>query len=139
MPRHIYLVEDHPVMRQAYADLLSQQDDLVLCGMAATAEQALSEITVRACDLLITDLTLPGMDGAELTARVRASRPDLPIVVISLHNEPAFVLRARDAGATAYLSKDGLARTLPTVLRAILRSGSAAWVDEPTALRAHHL
>lgn len=131
MPYKIYLVEDHPVMQQAYAGLLSREADLELCGASVSAEDALSKLAASGCDLLITDLSLPGIDGIELTRRLRAEQPDLPVVVISVHDEAAYVDRARAAGASAYLSKDGLARTLAGTLLAVLRGeAEGRWPSE---------
>lgn len=135
MPLQIYLVEDHPVMREAYAGLIGAEDDLSLVGTAASAEEALRDLPALGLDLLVTDLSLPGADGFELTRRVRAQRPDLPVLVVSVHDEAAYVDLAHAAGATAYLSKDGLAATLAPTVRAVLARGSAAWAGGPA--RAH--
>lgn len=124
MPHQIFLVEDHPIMRRAYADVLAREADLELSGVSASAEEALTELEGAECDLLITDLSLPGMDGISLTERIHTERPGLPIVVISAHNEPVIAERARAAGARAYLRKDGLALSLPDALREVLRGGS---------------
>jgi DNA-binding NarL/FixJ family response regulator len=135
MPFRIYLVEDHPVMRQAYAGLFAVEDDLVLVGTAASAEDALRDLPDDGIDLLVTDLSLPGADGLALTRHLRASRPDLPVLVVSAQDEPTYVDLAHAAGATAYLSKDGLAGTLAPTVRKVLARGSAAWAGGPTRTR----
>ncbi|HEX8298712.1 MAG TPA: response regulator transcription factor [Rubricoccaceae bacterium] len=121
MPHKIYLVEDHPVMRDAYARLLAREPDFEMCGVAESAEEALCAPTLPGCDLLVTDILLPGMDGIALAAHLRAERPALPVVVISVDREPATAARAQAAGARAYLSKDTLADTLAITLREVLR------------------
>lgn len=135
MPFQIYLVEDHPVMREAYASLFAVEADLDLVGTAASAEDALRDLPAGGVDLLVTDLSLPGIDGVELTRRVRALRPDLPVLVVSVHDETTYVDLAHAAGATAYLSKDGLAVTLAPTVRAVLASGSVAWAGGPARVR----
>ncbi|MGB3543848.1 response regulator [Rubrivirga sp.] len=120
MPHRIFLVEDHAVMRAALSTLIGCEADLELCGVAASAEEALGEEAWAGCDLLLTDVSLPGKDGIALAEHVRAERPDLPVVVVSASVEPATVARARAAGARAYLSKAGLGGTLARTLREVL-------------------
>lgn len=125
MPHRIYLVEDHAVLRQALADTLAREPDLVLCGSAATAEEALDALADLRCDLVVTDLALPSMDGAALTERLAPLRPGLPVVVLSVHDDGLYERRAREAGARAFLSKRDAAATLVPTLRRVL-DGKAA-------------
>ena len=118
MPRTIFLVEDHPAMRGAYEALLARASDLELSGTAASAEDALDQLGQTACDLLITDVSLPGMDGISLTEQMRRDRPALPILVVSVDEGHRF--RAEHAGADTFLSKSGLARHLVPTIRALL-------------------
>jgi two-component system invasion response regulator UvrY len=116
---HIFLVEDHPVMREAYVSVLGAEPDLELCGVAESAEEALGALNGEtACDLVVTDLRLPGMNGIDLVARLHEARPGLPVLVVSAHEEELQARRAREAGAVGFLSK----RTLPTTLVDTIRS-----------------
>lgn len=124
MPYRIYVVEDHPVMRRAYAQLLEGEEHLALCGAAETAEDAEAWLAEASCDVVVTDIALPGMDGITLVERLRATHPDLPTVVVSGHEGPAFVARARRAGAHAFLSKRHLAQAFGDTVRAVI--GGAA-------------
>ena len=124
MPYQIFLVEDHPVMRDVYARVLRHEADFELCGSADSAEQALDVADWASCDLLVTDLSLPGMDGNALAARLRTERPGLPVVVISAQHGDAPARRALAAGARAYLTKDTLADTLVATLREALRDAA---------------
>ena len=108
MPHRIFFVEDHAVVRTAVSTLLAAEDDLDLCGTAGSGEEALSAGAWTACDALLTDVGLPGMDGIALAGRVRAERPGFPVVVVSASAERATVDRAHAAGASATLSKEGL-------------------------------
>lgn len=117
-------------MRRAYAQVLGREEDFVICGVAATAEEALRALDAADCDLLVTDVVLPGMDGIELAAKVHHRFPDLPTLVISGHEDQAFVQRAYEAGARAYLGKRSLAGTLVTTLRGLLSP------DAPPAARS---
>ncbi|HYG69097.1 MAG TPA: response regulator transcription factor, partial [Anaeromyxobacteraceae bacterium] len=77
MPYRIFIVEDHPVMRDAYARVLAREPDLEVCAMAASAEEALDAFDGTACDLVVSDVSLPGMDGFALVEQLRTLRPDL--------------------------------------------------------------
>ena len=104
-------------MREAYAAVLEQEPRLRLCGSVESAEDALDALRETECDLVVTDLRLPGMSGVDLVGRLRDERPGLPALVISAHEEDLYAQRARDAGAVGFLSKRGLAATLvPTIL-----------------------
>ena len=121
MPYQIFLVEDHPVMREAYASVLAAEPDFALCGAVATAEDALEALLGgRACDLVVTDLRLPGMSGIDLVERLRAARPDLPVVVVSGHEEEMHARRAREAGAAEFLPKRALPTTFIDTIRTVV-------------------
>lgn len=107
-------------MREAYADLVSLEPDLDLCGAEGSAEEALAALESAPCDLVLTDVRLPGMDGIALTKRLRETRPELPVFVVSGHEDDVYVKRALEAGATAFLSKRDLSRTLVGAVREAL-------------------
>ena len=125
-PRRLYLVEDHPVMREAYVRVVAGEADLSVCGEAASAEQALSELDGDACDLVVTDVRLPGMSGIDLIGRIHARHPALPVVVITGHEDDVFERRAQEAGAAAFLPKRLAATLLLPTVRGVLDVGSAA-------------
>ena len=117
MAYQLFLVEDHPVMREAYAHVLSSAPDLHLCGQADTAEQALDVLEGTSCDLVVTDVRLPGMSGIDLTSQIHERWPALPVVVITGHEDSLFERRAQEAGAVAFLPK----RLAPTHLLDTIR------------------
>ena len=126
MPHRIFLVEDHPVMRGAYARLIEREPDLALCGVAESAEACLDNLDPSACDLVVTDLALPGMDGLALTERLRDRHPALPTLVVSAYGKGHYAERALQAGARAYLTKDDLVRQLAPTIRRVLNGDDGA-------------
>ena len=118
MPYQIYIVEDHPVMRRAYELVLGSADDLAVCGAAENAEEAWDVLQTSSCDLVITDVSLPGESGLVLLGRLHANRPALPVVVVSVQED--YRDAALDGGAQAFLCKDELAGALIPTLRAVL-------------------
>ena len=130
MPHRIYLVEDHPVMQEAYADVLGAEPDLALCGVSERAEEALERIQGAPCDLVVTDVRLPGMSGIDLVERLAAACPTLPVVVITGHDDVSFERRARAAGAVAFLPKRQAALGLVPTIRSVLAGAGRAEAPE---------
>lgn len=123
MPYAIFVVEDHPVMREVYSDVIAAEPDLVLHGTASSTEEALDSLGppgAPGCDLILTDYRLPGRSGVELVRAVAERWPGLPVLVISAHEEDAFGREARGAGAAAFLTKRNLFLTLVPAIRAAL-------------------
>lgn len=117
MPHRIYLIEDHPVMREGYVRLLARESDLVVCGEAATGREALVAIPEAAPDLVIVDLSIPEMNGLEVVKQLRVNHPNLPCLVVTAHSEALYAERALRAGARGFLTKD----TPPSGILAAIR------------------
>jgi two-component system, NarL family, invasion response regulator UvrY len=102
----ILLVDDHPVARQGVRTVLTDRVKDALVGEAADAPGALRQVEEGEWDLVITDISLPGMSGLDLIKHVRRIKPDLPTLVLSVHPASQFAHRALSAGAIGYLTKD---------------------------------
>jgi DNA-binding NarL/FixJ family response regulator len=101
----ILVVDDHPLMREGVAQWIQRAPDLEICGQAESAGQALSLAEQLKPDLVLTDISLAGRDGLELTKDLRSLRPDLPVLVLSMHEESLYAGRALRAGARGYVMK----------------------------------
>lgn len=99
------IVDDHPIFRLGLAGLISEQSHLEVCGQADSAPIALDAMRRLKPDLVLLDLSLRGTNGIELIKLMKAEEPDLPILVISMHDEAVFGLRALKAGALGYVMK----------------------------------
>ena len=102
----ILLVDDHPIVRQGIKQVLVGAFQPALVGEADNAEEGLSEVRNTAWDVLVLDLTLPGVSGLDLLKDLRRERPSLPVLVLSMHPPDQFARRAMNAGAAGYLTKD---------------------------------
>lgn len=102
----ILLVDDHPVARQGIRTVLTDRVKDAIVGEAADAASALKQVNDGDWDLMIADISLPGMSGLELIKEVRRLKPDLPTLVLSMHPASQFARRALSAGAIGYLTKD---------------------------------
>ncbi len=124
MPFQIALVEDHAVMRRAYAHILHREPDCDLSHVFEDAESLDRVLGQMECDIVLMDLSLPGMGGIEMLARIGVVRPDIHAIVVSAHQERFFVLQAQQAGACAYLTKRDLAVQLAPAIRRVMKSAS---------------
>jgi DNA-binding NarL/FixJ family response regulator len=104
--KRIFIVDDHPMMRDAMCTLIDTEPGLICCGGARSAEEALDEIARCKPDLIITDITLPSRSGLDLIKDLAAMYPELPVFVYSMHDEIFYAERALRAGARGYLMKE---------------------------------
>lgn len=102
----IFIVEDHAVIRRGYISLIKRKPDLEICGEASSGEDALVSIPGCAPDLVLVDVSLPGMSGIDLVRRLQMTQPDLATLVISGHEEALFVEGVLAAGARGYVMKE---------------------------------
>jgi DNA-binding NarL/FixJ family response regulator len=103
--KRIVVVDDHPLFRKGLEQLINSDDGFAVCGEAGSAAEAMSEIRKVKPDLVIVDISLPGANGIELIKNVRAEFPKLLILVLSMHDESLYGLRALRAGAQGYVMK----------------------------------
>jgi DNA-binding NarL/FixJ family response regulator len=118
--RRIFLVDDHPMMRDGMARLLDTEPGLMCCGGAKSAEEAIGAIERSRPDLVITDLTLPKRSGLDLIKDLAAILPDLPVFVYSMHDETFYAERALRAGARGYLMKEAGSEKMLEAVRRVL-------------------
>lgn len=116
----ILLVDDHPLSRAGIAGFINAQPDLEVCCEASGPKPALEALTRGKPDLMITDLTMPGRSGVEFIKDVLALHPELPILVVSMHDEEVYGERALRAGARGYLTKEAGGEKLVEAIRRIL-------------------
>lgn len=119
----ILLVDDHPLLRQGIALTLEAEPDLEVAGQAGDAEEAVALFEEVDPDLVITDISLPGVNGLELLKNLLTLRPDLPVLVVSRHDEELYAERAVRAGARGYVSKVAAGDQIVTAVRRVLRGG----------------
>lgn len=103
--RKMLIVDDHPVFRDGLVRIASAIDGVVVCGEADNAAQAFDAIRKLNPDLVLMDINLPGKSGLELLQDVHAMKPDLPVLVISMHDEHLYAERVLRAGGRGYIMK----------------------------------
>ena len=120
MKRKVFLVDDHPLVREWLANLINRQADLEVCGEAASAPQARERIESTEPDIAVVDITLENGSGLELIKDLRVLRPRMAVVVLSMHDESLYAERAMRAGAKGYLVKKETTKNILHVIREVL-------------------
>ncbi len=117
----VFLVDDHPIVRQGLALLINREADLVVCGQADGAPSALREIPNALPDLIVLDISLDGPDGLEMLKAIRVKDPILPVLVLSMHDESSYAERSLRAGANGYIMKQEATEKVLVAIRRILQ------------------
>lgn len=118
--KRILIVDDHPMMRQGLAQLIALEADLAVCGEAENAGAALDAIGAQKPDLVLVDISLPGKNGLELIKDFQAVQPELPVLVISMHDESLYAERVLRAGGRGYIMKQEGGKKLMQAIRQVL-------------------
>lgn len=116
----VFVVDDHPIVRQGLTLLINQETDLTVCGEAEEMHSALRAIMAVRPDILIVDISLNGPDGLELLKHIRLNSPRLPVLILSMHDESIYAERALRAGANGYIMKQEATEKVLVALRRIL-------------------
>ncbi len=116
----VLIVDDHPIVRQGLRSLIDQVDDLHVCGEAGSSGEALKSLAHLKPDLMLVDISMKGPDGLELTKSARALYPELPILVVSMHDESLYAERVLRAGASGYIMKEEVAQNITEAAHKVL-------------------
>ena len=116
----ILVVDDHPIVRERVAELINQEPDLVVCGEAEDAAQALKAVAQHKPALAIIDITLKDTYGIELIKQLKELYPAMPTLVLSMHDESLYGERALRAGARGYLTKQEATKKIIDAIRRVL-------------------
>ncbi len=119
----VFIVDDHEIIRQGLKMILKEAPDLTVVGEAADGNEALKKLRTAECDVLVLDMNMPGKSGIELLTEIKALRPKLHILVLTIHPEDKFALKTLKAGASGYLCKDTALEELEVAIRNIYNKG----------------
>ena len=127
----IVLVDDHMVVRQGLAGLLRMEPDFEIAGEASDGESAVGLIRAVRPDIVLMDISMPGMDGVQATRIIHEELPDICIIGLSMFQEGEQQAAMREAGAVNYLTKSGPSETLVEAIRTCVRVSGNSYVDKP--------
>jgi DNA-binding NarL/FixJ family response regulator len=118
--RKIFLVDDHPLVREWLTNLINQQPDLVVCGETESAPHALQAIAALKPDVAIVDISLKNSSGIELIKNLKQCEPNVAVLVLSMHDESHYAERALRAGAKGYIMKRETTKKVIDAIRRVL-------------------
>jgi len=119
----ILIADDHAIVRQGLRQIVSDQPDMVVAGEADSLTQTMEAVQSDSWDVLVLDLTMPDGNGLDLLRELRFTKPDIRVLVLSMHSEDQFALPVLQAGASGYLTKETVPEELVRALRRIHRGG----------------
>jgi DNA-binding NarL/FixJ family response regulator len=118
--RRVLLVEDHPIVSRALAELINHEPDLEVCGIASDYHSALQKVDSLGPDLVLLDITLQGRGGLELLKDIKGQHPKQLVLILSMHDESLYAARAIRAGASGYIMKHEATESMITAIRCVL-------------------
>jgi DNA-binding NarL/FixJ family response regulator len=129
----VVLADDHRIVRAGLKEILADTDDIEVVGEAGNGHEAMACVRELAFDVLVLDMSMPGRSGIELIRQVKAEKARVRILILSMHSEEQYAVRALRAGASGYLTKEGAADELVAAIRRIAAGG--AYITPETAQR----
>lgn len=119
----IAIADDHAMVRCGLKQIFATTPDIEVTGETASGDEVLPLLRLTPVDLLLLDMTMPGLSGVELIHRVHQEQPQLPLLILSMHREAQVVARALKAGASGYVTKDSEPEVLLQAIRKIVAGG----------------
>ena len=120
---NVVIADDHPIVRAGLKQIITEEADIAVAGEASNGLELLNLVRQHEYDVILLDLTMPGMDGLDVLKQLRIEKPRLPVVILTIHPEAQYALRILKAGASGYLTKESAAEELIKAIRKVHRSG----------------
>ena len=127
----ILIVDDHDILRAGLKHILAESGDIVVAGEADNGLDALVRVRTETWDAMVLDMSMPGKSGIELIKQIKSERPKLPILILSMHKEDLYAVRAMKAGASGYLCKDNAESQLAQAIRKV--AGGGLFINQAVA------
>lgn len=120
---NVLIADDHPIVRQGLRQILSEIPDMMVSGEAVTGQDTLSQVRAGEWDVLVLDITMPDRSGFDILKEIKHERPNLPVLILSIHAEEQFAVRVLKAGASGYLTKENAPAELVKAIRKVVGGG----------------
>lgn len=119
----VLIADDHPVVRRGLKQILADDPSIGSFGEASNSQEALDMAIAQDWDVILLDLTMPGQGGVEVLKQIRAAKPQVPVLVVSMHPEEQFAVRVLKAGAAGYMTKESAPDELRQAISKVVRGG----------------
>jgi two-component system invasion response regulator UvrY len=117
----VLIADDHDIVREGLKQIVAETDDIVVGGEARTGAEAVEQVRSRSWDVVILDLHLPDRPGLDVLAQIRALAPALPVLILSMQEQPSYAMHALKGGALSYVTKGNAREHLVTAIRKVAR------------------
>ena len=117
----LLIADDHAIVREGLKQILADTSDISVAGEASSGQEAIKKVGVSDYDLILLDISLPGMSGLDVLKQIRLLKPSLPILILSMYPEEQYAIRSLRAGASGYLTKESATEELISAIRKVAR------------------
>jgi two-component system invasion response regulator UvrY len=115
----VFIADDHAIVREGLKQILAEQRDIVVAGEAENGLDAIKLFRKSRCHVMLLDISMPDRNGIEVLKQIKQERPELAVLMLSMHREDQYAIRALKAGAAGYLTKQSAPRELVTAIRQV--------------------
>ena len=115
----VFIADDHAIVREGLKQILTEQRDIVVAGEAETGLDAIKLFRKSRCNVLLLDISLPDRNGIEVLKQIKDEKPDLAVLMLSMHREDQYAIRALKAGASGYMTKQSAPKELVNAIRQV--------------------
>ncbi len=115
----ILIADDHAIVREGLKQVVAETSDIVVADEASNGHEVLNKVFKNNYDVVVLDITMPGMNGMDILKQIKSHKPELPVLVLSMHPEDQYAVRVLRAGASGYLTKESAPDELITAIRKV--------------------